>query len=370
MIRSKQTTLNRLIQAAASTTEELKQLEDEISSCKDNLEKHRMEANKSHEYFVEATQKCTAQFKRIAELEAKETLDSDESEELSVLKLRFDLVISVDYQMSKLLPQWGESPQPGSTYYLQKLSHDLFGIVNHATDRSTVYIFDERIGPKNTDHTLSFIFHYITTQGKLPSWIRRVHLFMDNTVSTNKNCYTMSWALEMVQQNVLDLVRVSFMIAGHTKFHPDLLFSKIAQPFNRNDVFTTTDLQELVGRFADVVVDEGELVVDWRTPLSVKYTKYPGIRSQHDFVFTRNVATQEVFCKGRELCYTGAFAKATIHVAANQNVEDNVIPGPNDSYVALNKLRCLNGVKLGHLCQMFDNFIPASNHFPFLDNHH
>ena len=114
-IRSKQTTLNRLIQAAASTPEELEELEGELSSCKDDLEKHRKEANKSHEYFVEATQKCTTQFKRISELEAKETLDSDQSEELSMLKLRFDLVISVDYQMSKLLPQWGESPQPGST---------------------------------------------------------------------------------------------------------------------------------------------------------------------------------------------------------------------------------------------------------------
>ena len=168
-IRSKQTTLNRLIQAAASTPEELKELESELSSCKDNLEKHREEANKSHDYFVEVTQKCTTQFKRIAELETKETLDSDESEELSVLKLRFDLVISVDYQMSKLLPHWGDSPQPGSTYYLQKLSHDLFGIVNHATNRSTIYLFDERVGPKNTDHTLSLITDYITTQGKLPS---------------------------------------------------------------------------------------------------------------------------------------------------------------------------------------------------------
>ena len=168
-----------------------------------------------------------------------------------------------------------------------------------------------------------------------------IHLFLDNTVSTNKNCYTMSWVLEMVQQNVLDLVRVSFMIAGNTKFHPDLLFSKIAQSFHRSDVFTTTDLQELVGQFADAVVDG----VDWRTLLSAKYTKYPGIRSRHAFVFTRNMATQEVFCKGRELCYAGAFVKATIHVAANQNVEDNVIPGPNNSYVALNKLRCLNGAR-------------------------
>ena len=47
------------------------------------------------------------------------------------------------------------------TYYLQKMNHDLFGIVNHADDSSAVYLFDETVGPKNTDHTLSFLTHYI-----------------------------------------------------------------------------------------------------------------------------------------------------------------------------------------------------------------
>ena len=89
--------LKQLIQAAASTPEELEELKSELSSCKAKLEKHREEANKSHDYFVEVSQKCATQFNRIAELEAKEALDSDESEELSVLKLRFDLVISVDH---------------------------------------------------------------------------------------------------------------------------------------------------------------------------------------------------------------------------------------------------------------------------------
>ena len=146
--------------------------------------------------------------------------------------------------MSKLLPYWGESPQPGSTYYLQKLTHDLFGLVNHATRSSAVYIFDERVGPKNTDHTLSYITHYLLKQAKLPSWVRRIHIFMDNTVSTNKNFFTMSWATEMVQHKVFDFVRISFMIAGHTKFSPDLLFSKISQSFNHSDVFTTDELKE------------------------------------------------------------------------------------------------------------------------------
>ena len=123
--------------------------------------------------------------------------------------------------MGKLVPYWGESPQPGSTYYYQKLNHDVFGIVNHhATNKSAVYLFDERIGPKNTDHTVSYLTHYLVG---LPDFVCRLHLFLDNASSTNKNCFTMAWAMEMIQQSKLDFIRVSFMIPGHTKFVPDLI---------------------------------------------------------------------------------------------------------------------------------------------------
>ena len=40
--------------------------------------------------------------------------------------------------MQKLVPYWGISPEPGSTYYLQKLSYDLFGIVDHRDESSAV----------------------------------------------------------------------------------------------------------------------------------------------------------------------------------------------------------------------------------------
>ena len=67
-----------------------------------------------------------------------EASDDDEADQL---RSRFTLVISTDYQMSKLTPHWGYSPQPGSTYYLQKLSHNLLGIVNHSEEASTaVYL--------------------------------------------------------------------------------------------------------------------------------------------------------------------------------------------------------------------------------------
>ena len=89
-----------------------------------------------------ALTRCKDEMVKIKALEEKPDKSEVEEEELEQLKSRFILVISADYQMSKLLPSWGCSPQPGSTYYLQKLSHDLFGIVNHSDDSSAVYIFD------------------------------------------------------------------------------------------------------------------------------------------------------------------------------------------------------------------------------------
>ena len=43
----------------------------------------------------------------------------------------FTLVLSAGYQQAKLLPHWGRSAQPASTYYLTMESHNIFGIVAH-----------------------------------------------------------------------------------------------------------------------------------------------------------------------------------------------------------------------------------------------
>lgn len=43
----------------------------------------------------------------------------------------------------------------------------------------------------------------------------------------------MAWAWELVQQEKVDFLQVSFLIVGHTNFSPDLLFSKIAMTYNQ-----------------------------------------------------------------------------------------------------------------------------------------
>ena len=75
----------------------------------------------------------------------------------------------------------------------------------------------------------------------------------------------------MIQQRRLDFFRVSFLIAGHTKFSPDLLFSKIAKTYN-------TELKdEVIAQYAYVTLDDGSIVHAWRELVAEKYSKMAGI---------------------------------------------------------------------------------------------
>ena len=78
-------------------------------------------------------EKCTKELSAINDLNASARLDQ--------LQDSFELVLSVGYQMTKLIPHWANSDQPGISYYLRKVSHDLFGIVDHRDDSKYVAVF-------------------------------------------------------------------------------------------------------------------------------------------------------------------------------------------------------------------------------------
>ena len=210
--------------------------------------------------------------------------------------------------MQKLVPYWGCSPQPGSTYYCQKLFHDIYGIVDHPDQTCMIYIFDETAGPKNVDHSVSYLIHYIENSGRILVWTNRIHLYLDNAGSTNKNAYFMAWAMEYVEQKKVDYLRISFLIPGHTKFDVDRVFSVISKGYATANVFTTAELAAVMSQSPDIttVIDNGNLVYPWRDRLSVKYTKLPGIRDLHDFILVRNPITNHSMMSVRKLCYSGA----------------------------------------------------------------
>ena len=357
LLRSKQTVLNRIRQTGSADADQQSEIESEITKISSDLEIHHEQAKKSQDYYKDITGRCNKDWEIICELEAKENRNEQENQTLENLHHNFTLVLSADYQMQKLVPYWGFSPQPGSTYYLQKLSHDIFGIVDHRNNHSTIYVFDETVGPKNTDHTISLLTHYISA---LPSWIKRIHVFLDNTGSTNKNAYFMGWAMEMVQQKLLGYLRISFLIAGHTKFDVDRLFSVTAKSYNSADVFNSQELAQVMSQSENItaVLENGRLIQNWREKVTVKYSKLPGIRDLHDFVIVRSPETGSATMLVRDYCYGGAAQKSTMKINSGVSPESSAIPDENQNYITLNTKRNLTETKLAHLTQMSNNFIP------------
>ena len=86
------------------------------------------------------------------------------------------------------------------------------------------------------------------------------------------------------EQNMLSYFRVSFMIAGHTKFSPDRLFALCAKAFYSSDVFNEDEFASVMGRNAGVMFDHGRIVRQWRETVTQKYSNLPGIRMMHDFL--------------------------------------------------------------------------------------
>ena len=87
-----------------------------MTALKQSLERHRQKSEGAHKYFMDVTKKCSKEWAEIVELEGRlPELTDDEEEKLAVMKHKFNLVLAADYQMGKLVPYWGQSPQPGST---------------------------------------------------------------------------------------------------------------------------------------------------------------------------------------------------------------------------------------------------------------
>ena len=104
-----------------------KRVEADISNAEE-LAIHRQHAAKAREYYNDMTIRCKEQWDKIQQL-SQESLPSAVSE-MNRLKHSFTLTVSADYQMSKLVPHWGYSPQPGGSTICRN-SNDLFRIVDH-----------------------------------------------------------------------------------------------------------------------------------------------------------------------------------------------------------------------------------------------
>lgn len=247
--------------------------------------------------------------------------------------------------MSKNLPYWGESAQPGKTYYLMKLVCDIFGIVDHFCGKGYTYICDElAAGSKSTDHTISFFQHFIDTY--IPNWVQKLTICLDNA-RICKNRYLLGWASEVVESGRFQSIRFFYMTPGHTKFKPDRLFASIAKTFYERDVFCIEMLHGIAKLHSEAHTFHSSDIFQWRALLENKYAAVPGITSLRDFMITKESV------QFRRACYTGSFESAVIK---KDGIDGSTcIPDSYESYPAN-----LTPEKVKHLAEQHDLFIKAA----------
>ena len=323
------------------------------------LEEHRMDAGFELEHYRQQTKKSLSLYHHIEKLQKRES--KADKTDLQELKGQIIFCLSLDYQQSKLTPHWGFSAQPSETYYLRKLSHNIFGVVDHTLAKTAVYVLDERAGgAKNADITISLVDHYI--HQNIPSWARHFCLFMDNG-ATNKNQFIIQWAMELVERCDYDTIRMCFFVPGHGKNDVDRLFSRISHAFDHNDVFVTNHLltliQDTIGP-TGICIHAGNCdIVNWKNLLVTKYISLKYIKTYRDFLVKRN-AKGKVVVYYKECCYTGNYIHKNLLKENANEVLDLKEESKKFTYKAKGMSPDLSQDKVNDLIKMYDKFIDPS----------
>ena len=131
--------------------------------------------------------------------------------------------------------------------------------------------------------------------------------FLDNTGSTNKNCYLILWGMEVVEQRKLDHMCFRFLVAGHTRFELDCLFAHIA------DIFIAEELLGVCQQFSTATIENGSNVFEWRNMLMKKFSELPGVRKLHDF-FVVCSGDSTVAMKVRAKCHVRVLLDSPLHI--------------------------------------------------------
>lgn len=322
------------------------------------LEEHRTDAGFELDHYRRKTAESRSLYRHIGKLQKKAS--KKDKTELRELKGRIIFSLSMDWQQSKLTPHWGLSAQPGETYYLRKLSHNIFGIVDHTHAKNAVYVLDERAGgAKNADITISLADHYLCQN--IPFWARHICLFMDNA-ATNKNQFIIQWATELVERGDYDSIRMCFFVPGHGKNDADRLFSRISHAFDHNDVFATNHLVDLIrdtiGPTGTCIRADSPDIVNWKNLLARKYAplKDIKIKSHRDFLIGRNVKGQ-IGVKYKECCYTGDYDFEDLQKQGTDKPLDLKVESGDFTYRAKDLSQDLSQEKMRDLAKMYDRFI-------------
>ena len=162
-------------------------IETEKEQLQSSLNTHREEASDSHTCHNEAVKQCRETWLKIIDPEKKSDAEND-TPELQHLNETFILVVCADYQQSKLIPYWGDLHSQAWCIICRKFLRYFWHYWLQKWPRVCV-LSTRNNWSKNTDNTLSYLYHFLCESGQVPSWISPIHLFLDNACSMNKHYY-------------------------------------------------------------------------------------------------------------------------------------------------------------------------------------
>ena len=131
-VSRQQAVIKRLSQSGSAQEQDMRDVEVKIKATEEELCSHKTDANAARDYYNQMVKKCRKEREEISKLSREQNPSQDTVTKLTVTNHTFTLVLSADFQQSKLIPHWGRTEQPGTPYVLpiQKVSHDIFGLVD------------------------------------------------------------------------------------------------------------------------------------------------------------------------------------------------------------------------------------------------
>ena len=127
------------------------------------------------------------------------------------------------------------SPQQvGPLYFLTPRKCQIFGVCCEAKSEQVNFLIDENdnLG-KGANCVVSMVHHYLQTYS---SHGQELLLHADNAVGQNKNNVMMQYLCWHVITGKNPKAKLSFMIAGHTKFSPNRFFGLLKKMYRQTDV--------------------------------------------------------------------------------------------------------------------------------------
>ena len=236
------------------------------------------------------------------------------------MHISFDMAQQVHYPSNPL--------QPGPVYFKTPRKCAIFGITDESLPRQTNYLVDEAISiGKGCNSVISYLHHYLETH-QSDEAKNSLIIHADNCAGQNKNNYMLMYLAWRVAKGCHHRVELNFMIAGHTKFGPDLFFGIFKRRYRKEFVSSLDEIKHCIERSSTLNLgvlvgsQDGKVLVptyDWSSYLQTYYRKIPGIKTAHQFVFDS---------KSPENVTIRQFSNSTLSATQSFNIKpiDNSMP--------------------------------------------